>query len=308
MPRRTNDFQALIKTIYEQIVPEGGSVTESGMVPDREAGILREVDILIEHNYAGHEFRLIVECRDHSRSQTVDWIDGLIGKAKSLDVDKVVAVSSKGFSRSARRKAEENGIEALTLEEANETDWANFPIRPGLVVMTDDIYRIHEVLYMHGEDYLPVTALGLDSEVEVEGQVVGDLEGVIEYFFQEYLAPQLDKHKKEHFREVFKTREDVLKPLWAQSEHDWTGTCVVSPDGKRTELTKVKYVVVGHRKAMDVEQEHRLFNERMVSTGKHLDTDGTTVDFTIVQDPDTEKIHLRWTRTTSDTDAERESG
>jgi hypothetical protein len=303
MPKRTNDFQTLIRTIYEQIVPEGGSVTESGMVPDREAGILREVDILVEHKYAGHEFRLIVECRDHSRSQTVDWIDGLIGKVKSLDVDKVVAVSSKGFSRSALRKAKENGIETLTLEEANETDWAKFPIRPGLVVMTDDIYRIHDVLHMHGEEYLPITALGLNSQVEAEGEVVGDLAGVIEYFFQEYLAPQLDKHKKEHFSEIFKTREDVEKPLWAQSEHDWTGICVVSRDGTRTELSKVKFVVFGNRRAMGVEQEHRLFNERMVSTGRLLDADGTTVDFSIVQDPDTEKIHLRWTRSTSDDDA-----
>ena len=151
-----------------------------------------------------------------------------------------------------------------------------------------------------------MTALGLNGEVEVEGQIVGDLEGVVEYFFQEYLAPRLDKHKKERFREIFKTREDVEKPLWAQSEHDWTGICVVSPDGERTELSKVKYIVVGNRRAMDVEQEHRLFNERMVSTREHLDTDGTTVDFTIVQDPDTEEIRVRWTRSRSDPDARRE--
>ena len=80
MPKRTNDFQTLIKTIYDQIVPDGGKVTESGMVQDKEAGILREVDILVEYKYAGHEFSFVLECRDRSRAESVEWIDGLVGK------------------------------------------------------------------------------------------------------------------------------------------------------------------------------------------------------------------------------------
>lgn len=173
MPKRTNDFQELIKKIYEKIVPEGGTVTESKMVYDKEAGILREVDILVEFKYVGHEFSFIVECRDQSRSETIEWIDEIIGKTKSLNVNKVIAVSSKGFSSSAERKAKENGIETLTLEIAKETDWANFPIRPGVVVMTDDIYRISDVSYKDGDDYIPIKYLGFDNQVEVNGEIVG---------------------------------------------------------------------------------------------------------------------------------------
>ena len=107
MPKRSNDFQSLIKTIYDQIVPKGGTVTESGMVYDREAETLREVDILVKYRYAGHDFRFIVECRDRSRTETIEWIDALVGKTKSLNVNKVIAVSSKGFSVSAINKAKE---------------------------------------------------------------------------------------------------------------------------------------------------------------------------------------------------------
>ena len=39
--KRTNDFQDLIASIYKQIVPDGGKVTESGMVYDKEADTLR---------------------------------------------------------------------------------------------------------------------------------------------------------------------------------------------------------------------------------------------------------------------------
>ena len=128
MPKRTNDFQTLIKHIYEQIVPAGGVVTESRMLHDRDSGELREVDILVSYKYAGHEFSFIVECRDHTRPQCVEWIDSLIGKSKSLGVNKVVAVSRNGFYKPAIKKAKENGIETFTLEEANEKHWGRISI------------------------------------------------------------------------------------------------------------------------------------------------------------------------------------
>lgn len=296
MPKRTNDFQTLIKTIYEQITPEGGKVTESGMLHDKEAGILREVDILVEYRYAGHEFCFIVECRDRSRAETVEWIDNLIGKAKSLSVNKVVAVSKNGFASSANNKAKENGIETLTLEKALETDWVKFPIKPGLTLVTDDVYRIESVFYEFNNKYIPITHLGLDSKVELNGEILGDLRGLIEYFFKENLAPKLDKYKKEHTLEIFKTKEDLEKTLRAEKEYNWSGITIITNLGERIELSKIKYIVVGTRKSMDVEQEHYIFNKKMVSTGKYLEAQDSTIDFNIVQDPETEKIHIKWKR------------
>lgn len=182
MPKRTNDFQTLIKHIYEQIVPDGGTVIESGMVHDKDAGILREVDILVKYKYAGHEFSFVVECRDRSRAETVEWIDGLIGKTKSLDVNKVIAVSSKGFASSAIKKAQQNGIETFTLTEANETHWGEFPFKPGLLVMTNDVYKIHDVLYKKEEDFIPMTQLDIENDIEINGEKVGSLKSIIENF------------------------------------------------------------------------------------------------------------------------------
>lgn len=104
MPKRTNDFQELITSVYKQIVRDGGKVTESGMVYDKDADTLREVDILVEYRYAHHNFKIAIECRDRSRKDSVEWIDSLIGKAKSLSVNKVVAVSKEGFTEPAKRK------------------------------------------------------------------------------------------------------------------------------------------------------------------------------------------------------------
>ena len=53
MPKRTNRFQRIVKYLYEQVTPAGGTVTESAMLPETGTGTLREVDILVEYNIAG---------------------------------------------------------------------------------------------------------------------------------------------------------------------------------------------------------------------------------------------------------------
>lgn len=102
MPERTNDFQRLIATIYDQITANEATVTESAMVFDRDSKTLREVDILVEYRFAHHNFKLMIECRDRARKDTVEWIDSLLGKIGSLEVNKVVAVSKEGFTKSAK--------------------------------------------------------------------------------------------------------------------------------------------------------------------------------------------------------------
>lgn len=294
MPKRTNDFQGLVTQIYKSIVPEGGRVTESGMVYDADAKILREVDILVEYKYAGHEFSFIVECRDRSRKETVEWIDSLVGKTKSLKVNKVVAVSSKGFAETAINKAKENGIETLTLEAAKDTNWGEFPIRPGLVVLTDDIYTIQDVLYKKNEEYFPITTLGIENNAECNGEVVGSIKEIVEVFFKENIVKQIDQYKKDHFLEIFKTRADTEKPLRVESEYTWPELKVTDNDGKTVVFSKVKFVILGQRRAVDVHQEHRVLNDKVISFGQHLDSDGTKIDFKIVQDPDTKKMHINW--------------
>ena len=165
MPKRTNEFQSLVKRIYEQIVPQGGTVTESAELWDEEAKKYREVDILVCLEYAGHYFRFIIECRDRARKETVEWIDGLVGRTKSLKVDRVIAVSSKGFAAAAERKAKYNNIETITMREAQDRDWVNFYFRPGVLVITEETYAIKEVTLAAVGEAIPVENLNLSCDV-----------------------------------------------------------------------------------------------------------------------------------------------
>jgi hypothetical protein len=115
MPKRTNEFQQIVAYIYSQIVPAGGCVTESAFLQEDGTGDPREIDVLIEHNVAGHAIKIAVECRDHGRDQNVQWIDSLIGKYSRLRVNQIVAVSSSPFSDAGKKKAAEHNIDAITV-------------------------------------------------------------------------------------------------------------------------------------------------------------------------------------------------
>lgn len=122
MPRRTNDFQSLITLLHRQLAAPDTVVTESALIADPITGQLREVDILIEHLVARYRARIILECRDRSRAATVQWIDELAGKYQNSGA-KIVAVSRRGFTKTALQRATGAGIEAVSVSKAVNRDW-----------------------------------------------------------------------------------------------------------------------------------------------------------------------------------------
>lgn len=93
MPKRTNDFQALIALVERQLAASGVRVVESEMLADRLTGELREVDVCVHATVSGKDVTLALECRDHKRKADQIWIDTLRGKYANLPVDKVIAVA-----------------------------------------------------------------------------------------------------------------------------------------------------------------------------------------------------------------------
>jgi len=124
MPKRTNPYQELVFKLESALAPTGARVVQSALLTDR-SGTQREVDVLIEGDVGGHSLRIAVECRTESRPQDVTWVDELLGKYAGLDVQRVVAVSRSGFSRSALSAIESSRgrITALTFNDALVHDW-----------------------------------------------------------------------------------------------------------------------------------------------------------------------------------------
>lgn len=125
MPKRTNPFQNLSSSIMAVLHLPDYLVEESVLEANPKTGIPREIDILITEvkNPANKK---LVECRDWKRKQDIIWIDQLTGKAKSLGIKDIIAISSSGFHKTTLREAESCGIETMHLADAEDTDVKNW--------------------------------------------------------------------------------------------------------------------------------------------------------------------------------------
>jgi hypothetical protein len=123
MPARTNPFQQLIATIQRQLKGHDCKVTESAMVALKPGHEPTELDVLIEGPLAGNPVRVSLECRS-SRSRKGDrpWVEQLAGKYGDSGI-RAIAVHNIGFTKGARQKAADKGIECISTSEAADKDW-----------------------------------------------------------------------------------------------------------------------------------------------------------------------------------------
>ena len=109
--------------------PEGVDVKMRETFHSTETGKqIGELDIAIRGEFGTSEFFVGIECRDRpaNRPQGIPWIREIVGKRSQLGLDKMIAVSSTGFTADAEKYAEAENIELIALsalEENSIKDW-----------------------------------------------------------------------------------------------------------------------------------------------------------------------------------------
>lgn len=111
--------------IHEQISAPF-QICESEMLVDLVSGQEREVDIVIRAAVASYNVVISVECTDRSRPASVEWVEQMCCKHRSLPTQKLVLVSKTGFTPNATAKARTFGAEALALDVARNVSWAKY--------------------------------------------------------------------------------------------------------------------------------------------------------------------------------------
>jgi hypothetical protein len=119
MPKRTNVFQEVVAIIHRHIA-EGAAVEESVLLAELVSGDLREVDAVIKGKTAGYEVIVSVEANARKRPAPVGWVEEQVKKHEALPTNQLVLASQAGFTRKARRVAEEHGIPAIAPEMLSE--------------------------------------------------------------------------------------------------------------------------------------------------------------------------------------------
>ena len=260
MPRRTNEFQEIIADIYRALTPMGATFQESAIVEEPD-GTQREIDVLIRTAVAGSEISLAVECRDYNRKQSIEWVDSLIGKYQALPIDKVVAVSSSGFSETSIMKASRHRIQCLSATEAEGADWAEKFCRPWKSLHYE-MRLYHLATYGPGDAKLTHTELMEDWSLKHDDALSEKLFPTIYKSFLEHYADEA-KRQHDHFIASFwNTIPDGDKRYFEVSiETDAT----ISPPGETYSLKRVLGGIGVTFRWEDIATNSRVLHDRVAT-------------------------------------------
>ncbi len=151
MSRKGRSFEELIKEL-EELDTMGLQITSPDFIKDNITGDLREVDISIRGKIGSYDILIVIECRDRKSKQGIEWIEQISEKTKDIGANKVIAVSSSGFTKNAIIKAKSKNIELNTFEE----------IDPENVIKLFEIQGTHSY---YGQNLKQVLLI-LDSECD----------------------------------------------------------------------------------------------------------------------------------------------
>lgn len=121
MPRKGKDVEEIAERLHKLILGPGWEIKSPDRITDKITGQSREVDVSIRLKSGYISILIIVECRDRD-IEDVMWIEQLVTKCKNLGADKLIAVSSTGFTEPAKKSAEHYGIVTQVLSKINPDD------------------------------------------------------------------------------------------------------------------------------------------------------------------------------------------
>lgn len=90
---------------------------------DKDTGRRREHDVLITWDHGHHKIITAIECKDHRRRIGVQVVEAFADKCRATGVHSGVIVSARGFTATARKKAEALSITCMDLEVAESFNW-----------------------------------------------------------------------------------------------------------------------------------------------------------------------------------------
>lgn len=166
MARKGRDFEQLIEKLEKILLPEKAVIASPDFIVDKITGQKREVDISIKMEVGSVPILIIIECRDRQADQDTTWIEQLYTKTCDLNANKVIAVSSSGFSDNAVTKATHYGMETRTYGEISAEDIKDWCKIEFITTHTQQ-YLIHHV-------QLDIPETELLSGNPLEGKTVGN--------------------------------------------------------------------------------------------------------------------------------------
>lgn len=113
----------------------------------------RQFDVTIRFKYGLHDYLTVIECKDYSSKVSVEKVDAFVTKARDINANKAVLISSNGFQSGCLTVAKRHGIQLLTASEISDTSI------PELIDRLAPALNIYSVRFVSGKS---------DDEIQFE--------------------------------------------------------------------------------------------------------------------------------------------
>lgn len=132
---RWKKFEELVAKIQADLAGDA-VVTHNDTIIGKSTGVSRQIDVTIRKNVGQFELLIVIDCKDHKRPLDVKDIEEFMGLAQDVRAHRAGMVAAKGFSETAKKRAQDAGIELYRVVDTDDHDWKSIIGIPAVVEFT----------------------------------------------------------------------------------------------------------------------------------------------------------------------------
>ena len=122
MTKASRDLEILVAKIQKQLAPDA-EVLHDVKLDGRKSKRKRQIDVLVKEKIGQYPIQIIIDCKDHARPVDVKGVEEFYGLFSDVGAQKGVLVSPKGFTKTAKTRAEELQIDLYSPVDTNPHKW-----------------------------------------------------------------------------------------------------------------------------------------------------------------------------------------
>ena len=140
------ELEKLVARIQQQLAPTS-EVIHNTKLMGRHTRRMRQIDVLVKHKVAQFDINIIIDCKDYKHPVDVKGVEEFYGLFDDVGAQKGVLVCPKGFTDTAKIRAE--GLQ-IDLYSPVDTDPHKWQVKVAIPALCDfrsaAIYFRHHVL------------------------------------------------------------------------------------------------------------------------------------------------------------------
>jgi hypothetical protein len=122
MTKASRELEILVARIQQQLAPKA-DVRHDVMLDGRYSKRKRQVDVLVSEKIGQYDPRIVIDCKDYKSPVDVKGVEEFYGLLDDVGAQKGVLVCPKGFTRTAKTRAEGYQIDLYSPFDTEAHNW-----------------------------------------------------------------------------------------------------------------------------------------------------------------------------------------